>query len=152
MSSQNDCSDQLQRIEELFTEDNRALVDAPFISIDEWLQLRQKPTVVLVDVRTNSEQDVSMIPGAISKEYFENNFEKYSSYTVVSYCTIGGRAGRYTQNLRSRGVDALNLKGSVLLWAHAGQKFIDANGNHTTRVHVSGSKWNLLPIGYEAKW
>lgn len=143
-------TEQLQRIEELFAADNSSREDAPFISVEEWLQLLNQESVLLVDVRTKEEQQISMIPGAISKEEFESNLEKYRSCKVISYCTIGGRAGAYTQGLRKRGIDAFNLKGSVLLWAHAG--FVDSAGQETTRVHVSGSKWDLLPQGYEAIW
>jgi rhodanese-related sulfurtransferase len=45
--------------------------------------------VVLVDVRTPAEQNVSMIPTAIRKETFERTRDAYTDHTIVAYCTIG---------------------------------------------------------------
>ena len=47
--------------------------------------------------------------------------------------------------------DAVNLKGSILPWVHAGQELVDDTGP-TRRVHVHGREWGLLPAGYEPVW
>lgn len=143
---------QLARIELLFDEGAISPADVPLITVVEWLSLKDEQNVVLVDVRSDVERKVSIIPGAISKEELLADWHRYASCTVVSYCTIGGRSGHFTQLLRRKGIPALNLKGSVLLWAHARQKFVDAEGKETVRVHVGGPKWNLLPPEYEAVW
>lgn len=106
---------------------------------------------VLVDVRTAEEQAVSMIPGAITQAGYESRRDEFGDTPVVTYCTIGYRSGLYAKKLRDAGVDAANLEGSVLNWAHAGGDFVH-EGQPTKRVHVYGPQWNLLPDGYEGTW
>lgn len=108
--------------------------------------------IVFVDVRTAEEQEVSMIPGAITKEAFEKDRESYTDKRVVVHCTIGYRSGVYVQELGEQGFEAENLAGSLLLWAHEGLPLEDSKGNSTTRVHVYGKQWDLLPEGYEGVW
>ncbi|MCP9927084.1 MPT-synthase sulfurylase [Cyanobium sp. CH-040] len=124
----------------------------PDISVADWLSAgrpagsgRQR---LLVDVRDAHEQAVSMLPGAISRQAFERDRERYRDHLIVPYCTIGLRSGLYAQELIDQGFAARNLAGSVLAWAHAGQPF-EAGGRSTRRVHVYGADWNLLPRGYE---
>lgn len=119
------------------------------ITAEDVMQLQKKKAkVVLVDVRERSEMTTSMIPGAISKQQFEKEKDKYRASKVVSYCTIGYRSSAYVKSLTSQGFDAVNLRGSILLWAHAGGALVDLKGSQTKKVHVYGTKWNLLPSGY----
>lgn len=123
--------------------------DAPVIQpkeLERWL--KGKKNLVLVDVRSPKERKVSMIPGAISREAFEQ-LPKDPQRTVVSYCTIGYRSGKFTEALRKDGVQAFNLEGSILAWVLGGGQVVDAKGP-TKRVHVYGPRWNLLPEGYQA--
>ena len=109
--------------------------------------------VVLVDVRESKERAVSIIAGSISEDTFEANRDQYpKDATIVVHCTIGYRSGKYVEKLQRRGIDALNLKGSILSWVHAGQPVETPEGEETKRVHVYGQKWDLLPEGYEAVW
>jgi rhodanese-related sulfurtransferase len=142
----------IERINTLYLQSKQEFAETPEISAEELLEKTKTGTVVLVDNREREERDVSMIPGAISAQSFESDIEKYADTTVVVYCTIGDRSGHYTKKLRSRGIDAYNLKGGVLAWAHAGGTFVDGHGNTTNRVHVYGAKWNLLPEDYSAVW
>jgi sodium/bile acid cotransporter 7 len=50
-----------------------------------------------------------------------------------------------------RGVDVLNLEGSVLAWTHAGGPLV-RDGVSTKRLHVYGRRWNLAADGYETVW
>jgi len=118
----------------------------------ELAALQEDGMVVIVDVREAEERAVSMIPGSISKEHYESNAEEYHGRSVVAYCTIGYRSGRYVETLRSRGVDAKNLKGSLLAWTHAGLPMVDEQGKQVKRAHVYGAEWDLLPEGFEAVW
>jgi len=120
----------------------------PEISVAEWVARPRGRPAVLVDVREPQERQVSMLPGAISRQDFERNRARYRSWVVVPYCTIGLRSGLYTRELRRRGFAARNLAGGVLAWAHAGLPF-EAEGQATRRVHVHSADWNLLPRGYE---
>ena len=45
--------------------------------------------------------------------------------TVIAYCTIGVRSGFLVRSLRRRGVNAVNMAGSILSWCHAGGELVD---------------------------
>jgi rhodanese-related sulfurtransferase len=122
---------------------------AKTITVDEFLELRGREEVVLIDDRSEKERKVSMIPSAISRKEFEDQKETLRDKKIIVYCTIGLRSGQYSQKLMKQGFDAYNLKGGLLSWAHHDQKFFDENGE-TSRVHVYGRKWSLLPEGYQA--
>jgi len=142
----------LKRMNALYQKSKLQFPEAPEISAEELMERMKKETVVLVDNREEDERAVSMLPGAISVQEFEDTIASYSGTTVVVYCTIGERSGHYTKKLRKQDIDAYNLKGGVLAWAHAGGTFVDGQGNTTNLVHVYGPRWNLLPDGYEAVW
>ncbi len=62
--------------------------------------------------------------------------------SVVAYCTIGLRSGLFVRKLRSQGVaGAVNMKGSILSWCHAGGQLVHVGQHSTNRVHVYGSTW-----------
>lgn len=104
---------------------------------------------VLVDVRSDIEIQVSVIPGAITKAVYEKNPEKYKDKTVIAYCTVGGRSARYAKQLQESGVMAINYKGSVLGWVKAGLPLVTLDGEPTHRVHVFSDRYQV-PSKYEA--
>lgn len=106
---------------------------------------------VLVDVRTDRERRVSTLPGAITGTEFESRLEELAGRTVVAYCTIGRRSSQYVRKMGKRGVEILNLEGSVLAWTHEGGRLFNA-GIPTNRLHVYGRRWNLAADGYETIW
>jgi rhodanese-related sulfurtransferase len=110
------------------------------------------PSLVLVDVRPAEERSISVIPGSISIHDFENHPEQYRQRTVVTYCTIGARSGRYALGLQRDGWDVKNLEGSLLAWTHIDGELVDSSGQPTKRVHVYGRRWNLVAQGYESVW
>lgn len=117
--------------------------------------MRSLPTgnFVLVDVRAGKERAVSTLPGAISARDFEKRLEEIvaEGRTLVAYCTIGARSSSYAGRMGRRGIEMLNLEGSVLAWTHAGGEFVSDSGP-TRRVHVYGRSWNLAADGYETVW
>lgn len=135
-------------IDRMFAEFAHKFPDAPEITAEELAQdLRDnaKPLVV-VDVRTKDEQDVSVIKSAIRKEDFEELKSEFAEHKVVAYCTIGYRSGEYVQKLRAQNFDAYNLKGSILAWTHAGGELEVGErdgGGPTRRVHTFGKDWDL---------
>ena len=133
----------------MYRQYKRHFPDVPDIDPGEIMSATNRESVILVDVRDQKEQAVSMIPGAITQTQFEKDREGYKGQTVVTYCTIGYRAGLYAKRLRKQGWKALNLTGSILGWVHAGGH-VEHNGVITNRVHVYGKKWDLLPEGYES--
>jgi len=145
-------SESRHEIESLFEKYRKSFPDVPVMTVEEYLNRRGKENLVLVDGRTSEERRVSMVPGAVSLNSYESRFDEYSGRDVVVYCTIGYRSAGIARELSRRGVRSYNLKGGVLSWAHANRTFIDGDGEGTRRVHVHGSRWNLLPKGYEAVW
>jgi rhodanese-related sulfurtransferase len=104
--------------------------------------------LLLVDVRSAEEVAVSMIPGAISRDEYERNAQHYADYRIAPYCTVGARSEKYTRNLREKGVDAVNFKGSIIAWVEAGQPLVTPEGESTRRVHT-WSRFIGVPEDYE---
>lgn len=152
MRTQTD-QERLDRLNAMFEKAARGFPDVPPITPEDLKQRLARDEVVLVDVRTPQEQAVSMIPGAITTEQFEENAAKYDGRTVVTYCTIGGRSGMYGRDLKSSGFkgDVFNLQGAILAWTHAGGELVNADGP-TKKVHTHGRKFSLAAEGYEAVW
>ncbi len=127
---------------------------APQLSIEEFRQNQGK--AVLVDVRSEEEIKVSKIRGAITREYFENKLSNepdfYKDYKVVAYCTIGERSSQYAIELKKKGLNAFNLKESILGWTQRNLPIVDAQGKETKKVHVYGEAWNLVPADYQGVW
>ena len=57
---------------------------------------------ILVDVRTEEERAVGIIPGAITQKEFESAPEKYADKEVVCYCTVGYISGGACKYLRNK--------------------------------------------------
>ncbi|MDM4018746.1 rhodanese-like domain-containing protein [Roseiconus lacunae] len=104
---------------------------------------------VLVDVRSEKEFSVSMIPGAITKAEFEKQKSKFKDKTVIAYCLVGGRSGRYASELRREGYDVKNFKGSILGWCQAELPVVTPDGKPTKRVHIYSDRYSI-PDSYEA--
>lgn len=103
---------------------------------------------VIVDVRSEREVEVSVIPGAITKAQYEQNIERYKDRTAIVYCTIGGRSAQYAKELKGKGITAKNFKGSILQWVQAGLPVVTPGGEPTNRVHTYSSRYKI-PDRYE---
>lgn len=126
-----------REIDRMFAEFAPKFPNAPEITAEELAKdLREnKRPLVVVDVRTKEEQDVSVIKSAIRKEDFEALKSEFREHKVVAYCTIGYRSGQYVEKLREENFDAFNLRGSILSWTHAGGELEsgDGDGGEPTR-------------------
>jgi len=110
--------------------------------------------VVFLDVRKTEEQQVSMIPGAITKETFMDNLERYRGKRIIAYCTISYRSGKLAAKLERKGISVVNLKAGLLGWVHAGGPLVRQQ-QPVQQLHVYGRKWDLAPAGIETiffKW
>jgi rhodanese-related sulfurtransferase len=113
---------------------------------------------ILVDIRTKEEQDVSMLPGALSQQEFESSLDqvKGNNKKIVAYCTAGYRSGEYAASLVSGehkldGSRVYNLEGSLLSWTHESLPLVSiVNGKEveTKMVHVFSPSWSLEGPGY----
>lgn len=139
-----------ERIDSLYQGYREAFPDVNEVSPQGLLDLQNAEPTVLVDVRTPTEQAVSMLPGAITRDAFEAARKLYADKTIVTYCTIGARSGEYAEKLQEEGLEVFNLKGSILSWTQAGLPLVGPDGHATKRVHTYGRKWDLVGDGYEA--
>ena len=74
------------RIDALFSRyREKSFPDVPYVTVEKLLSELKAQKLVIVDVRSPKERQVSMIPGAISAEDFERNREAYKSRRIVSY-------------------------------------------------------------------
>jgi rhodanese-related sulfurtransferase len=144
-------SEKRDKIEAMYQSYKKDFPGVPDIQISDAMRLLQEGKALFIDVREEKEQQVSMLPGAVTEKQFLKNPEKYRDRTLIGYCTISYRSGKLAEKLNAQGITLLNLKGGLLAWVHAGGKVYDQSGE-TKRIHVYGKKWNLGPVGYEAVW
>jgi sodium/bile acid cotransporter 7 len=146
-------SDVEREVQRLFDQQARIFHDVPVMSPDTVMGLRASGrTVILVDVRSPREREVSAIPGSTSHRSLNASDLRDPQAVIVAYCTIGARSGRFARRANRRGARVHNLEGSLLGWLHAGGTVVSPHGRQTRRVHVYGPTWNLLPEGYQGEW
>ncbi|MEQ9410560.1 MAG: rhodanese-like domain-containing protein [Fuerstiella sp.] len=139
------------RLVQLACDISNKLRDVPEIDVAELLQ-RHPEDIVLVDLRSDRERQVSMIPGAISAAQFEANPKIFADKTVVAHCTAGYRSGLFVRKIRKQGIDAVNLRKGILGWCQQHQPLVTPDQQPTRKVHVYSRAWNLVPDDYEAVW
>ena len=135
---------------ELYQEVVETFPDVPTLTASDAKGLIADKSVVFLDVRSPEERKISLIPGAISLEAFLARSEDYQNKKIITYCTIGYRSAMQTRALRSKGFEAYNLEGSLLSWISDNGPLVTPEGGSTKRLHVFGSKWNVVPDDYEA--
>lgn len=114
-----------------------------------------KSNVIVVDVREEREQAVSMLPGAIPAARLVEEGGDVPippGATVVAYCTIGTRSGIFCCKLQDSRPDltVLNMRGSILAWAHEGGPLVRADGTPTNEMHVYASMFDYSPTTHTA--
>ena len=116
--------------------------------------------MILVDVRTKEEREVSMIPNSITLDEFHKldpELKNGTVSTIVTYCTIGYRSGLEAQKLRElyripsdkiRNLDGIVPYTHACLHSHDGGNALLINpktNESTNHVHVFGPSWDLVP-------
>jgi rhodanese-related sulfurtransferase len=128
----------------------------PILKAVELKAIIDDTNLVLIDVRKPREQEVSMLPHAVTTAQFAERFRHGipKEKRLVVYCTIGYRSGKYAEELSKQGIKAENLEGGVLAWSFAGGKFYakDPNGvwSETNHIHVYDAEWNIVHPDYLA--
>jgi sodium/bile acid cotransporter 7 len=143
--------DKRKKINQMYVEYKRQFPEVSDISTQKAMKLADMKQVIFIDVRESEEQQISMLPGAITQKEYLDHPEKYNDVVKIVYCTISYRSGLLAQKLQKDGVVMYNLRGGLLAWVHDGGKVFDRNGE-SKRIHVYGRKWNLGPKNYEAIW
>lgn len=112
-------------------------------------QPAEESKFVLVDVRSPEEVAVSIIPGAITKQQFEKEKEKYRDKLIIPYCLVGGRSTSYANELKKSGLAVRNYKGSIAEWVSAELPLVTVKGESTNRVFINPERLKV-PAKYEA--
>ena len=137
------------KIEAMYRNYKKDFADVEEIEPAAAMQLLKEGRALFIDVRDEREQEISMLPGAVTEREFLKDPAKYAGRTLIGYCTISYRSGKLAAKLKKEGILLLNLRGGMLAWVHDGGKLYDRSGE-TRRIHVYGRKWNLGPKEYEA--
>lgn len=135
------------------------------ITFDQIEQDRARgATLMLVDVRTQTEQLVSMALGAVNQAEFEVDLAAdrvAPNSIVVPHCTIGYRSGIYATRLLKApslpaGCSVRNGQG-VVCWSYPIVSALVQRGAGgvgvapAAAVHTYGSPWNLAHPRYRAE-
>jgi rhodanese-related sulfurtransferase len=144
------CTNQFPKCATISTLDLVNIMEQKSTHLDEISSL------ILVDVRSKEERDISMIPGAIAVEEFEvlmkSNPDELKSQLIIPYCTIGYRSGKYgTQLIEKYGFTNVRNGEGIVLWTYQGAGLVtkkDDSVVSSTEVHTFSSAWNLAADGY----
>ena len=132
----------------------RSFADIPRASGKEVVTLRDSGRkVVLIDVRSSAEMEVSVLPGAIGADEFERRCrsspEEYHGAICIPYCTIGFRSGLYCRRLLAGefGLPAPDVRNGegVVLWSFDVGTFEGG----ARALHVYGSEWDVAAAGFK---
>ena len=115
-----------------------------------------KSAIVVVDVRTKEERDISMIPSAIAVDEFEallkSDPDKYKEALIVPYCTVGYRSGKYaTALIENHGLKNVRNGEGIILWTYGETVLVKKEQGAVQTVkalHTFGSAWDLAAEGY----
>lgn len=85
-------------------------------------QLRERPSVPLIDVREPDEYAAGHVPGAVNLPLstIGEHLDELPDGAFDVICQAGGRSARVVSALEARGHDATNVEGGTGEWAAAG--------------------------------
>ena len=104
-------------------------MNVPEIDVHEAARRRYSGTPV-VDVREPHEYVEAHVPGAVLiplGEVMARAEEVPSGGEVLIVCKAGGRSRRAAEELRSRGLDAINVAGGTDAWIAAGHRVVSGD-------------------------
>ncbi len=95
----------------------------------QWHELESELAAgaMLVDVRTERENEVGAIPGSVCipvddlREHLADHASDFAGKRVIVHCQVGQRGHTATQIMRAHGINVANLDGGWLTWS-AGQR------------------------------
>lgn len=143
------------KLSEIEQELEKSFPSIGHISVDELASSIGSDTrLILLDVRTEAEFDVSHLPGAIrvhpdtSPEALLAMIGDVEDARIVAYCSVGWRssilAGRSSETLRGAGAsDIDNLRGGVFAWHNDERPLQNALGP-TDQIHPFDKTWGKL--------
>jgi sterol desaturase/sphingolipid hydroxylase (fatty acid hydroxylase superfamily)/rhodanese-related sulfurtransferase len=98
----------------------------PTIELASWLSDTNRPSPILLDVRTEAEYEVSHLPGARRVDSRASASQIVATLDrglpVVTYCSVGYRSSQMAERLEKAGLtNVFNLDGSIFQWANEGK-------------------------------
>lgn len=109
----------------------------------------QSGNFVIVDVRSELESGISLIPGALTRTEFEQTAADHQGKKVIAYCTVGVRSGKFVNQLIRQGWKAWNYEGSIIDWCKNKLPLVSPDGAQTQQVHTYSAKYSV-PDDYKA--
>jgi len=133
----------------------KALISARFPGIEwvdsetlsQWMHSASNEELVLLDVRSLEEQEVSQLRGAQRLDARQPDLDSLAipeGAKVVVYCSIGYRSAALVEDLKRAGVaHVYNLDGGLFDWANQGRP-IYRGEERVEEVHPLNRIWGLL--------
>lgn len=92
---------------------------------------------VLLDVRERGEWDAGRAPGAVHAPLPELAAgaalpQAAPGWPLVVTCRSGNRSQKAAEPLSAFGLDAVDVKGGMKAWTHAGYAVVDVHGNNSS--------------------
>lgn len=120
--------------------------------------MKRKDNIILVDVRTVPEREVSTIPGSVSQQEFESKYLHkkvcIDDMMIIPFCTVGYRSGKYCNKLVELGYHNVGNGEGIIMWTHHGNGLCRQSENgkteFTTVVHTFGQQWDATAADFEA--
>ena len=113
--------------------------------LSKWLAPNSKKEIMLFDVRSREEYEISHIKGAIYIEDFDHSlvllFGKMKDTLIITYDSVGLRSAKFTDKLTARDFNNVyNLEGSIFEWANNGYPLYKGS-QRVYKVHPNDLWW-----------
>ena len=120
----------------------------PLINTDELRDLMQdNEKMVLLDIRSNKEYQVSHLANSVFIDYDTFNKKKISHLDkdakIIVYCAVGYRSEKVGERLLAMGFkDVQNLYGGIFQWKNQNHPVVNKKGIATDSVHTYSKSWS----------
>jgi rhodanese-related sulfurtransferase len=112
------------------------------------IDIKNDPTIVLLDSREKKEYEVSHIKGALYAGYEDFNLQEVSKNIksidtpIIVYCSLGVRSEDIAETLEKAGYTNIkNLYGGIFNWKNNNLPVVNRHQEPTDSVHVYSKKW-----------
>lgn len=135
-----------QTLEQVLLKYNKQNI--PYISAEMLIDIKNDPTIVLLDSREKKEYEVSHIKGALYAGYEDFNLQEVSKNIksidtpIIVYCSLGVRSEDIAETLEKAGYTNIkNLYGGIFNWKNNNLPVVNRHQEPTDSVHVYSKKW-----------
>jgi rhodanese-related sulfurtransferase len=135
-----------QTLEQVLLKYNKQSI--PYISAEMLIDIKNDPTIVLLDSREKKEYEVSHIKGALYAGYEDFNLQEVSKNIksidtpIIVYCSLGVRSEDIAETLEKAGYTNIkNLYGGIFNWKNNNLPVVNRHQKPTDSMHVYSKKW-----------